>query len=481
MSDQNTPKEPAELMDTSGYEREGVNAEPAAEPIASNNVKPKKQGKNWDQLKTNFLSVFGQGIGKASILIAAFFIVIFSAIAYRSFRAIGNANQGSSATKVDTPDAPRPQVTIDEVSEREAARRANQANQEANEAGNKGQTYQPEFSPKIGSDSGQVQFDHAGNPISVSSQPGQGGQPGVPVSVAQQANHQAVDVVMPANEAAAAAAAQADAQRNQSIRAQQEEARTKYVTQVQTGVKEQAEILLGTVGKESGLRSSSRYSVVSYMPPAKPVATGSVQAANAASTSPVGATNTTAASVPKYAFRAGKVGYAQLDGEANTDDGTDVIATLHGGAYDGGKLIGKIEIAPRNIRLRFTSLTPPDDRPTLTINAIAIREEDAKQGVADSIDNHTLERYAALFVSSTLGGIAKAAAQPQGNVVILPNGQTITQNPELTNRRLAMFALGEVGVAAASEVRKVFDTPPTYKTNAKRGIGVVFLSDVIEK
>jgi intracellular multiplication protein IcmE len=180
-------------------------------------------------------------------------------------------------------------------------------------------------------------------------------------------------------------------------------------------------------------------------------------------------------------FKAGKAIFATLDSEVNTDDGGDVFATVQGGSYAGAKLIGKIEQAPRNIRLRFSILSPQDERPTLSVNAIAIREQDAKEGVADSINNHRLERYSALFAGSLLQGLGQAAAQPQGTAVVLPNGQTVVEQQELTNKRIGLFALGSVGTNAGAQVRQTFSEPPTYKTPANKGIGVVFLADVTEK
>ena len=79
--------------------------------------------------------------------------------------------------------------------------------------------------------------------------------------------------------------------------------------------------------------------------------------------------------------------YAVLDSEVNTDDGGDVIATIRGGSWDKAKVIGSVERGPNNIRLRFITLAPHDERPTMSINAVALREKDAKQGVAEHIDH----------------------------------------------------------------------------------------------
>ena len=65
--------------------------------------------------------------------------------------------------------------------------------------------------------------------------------------------------------------------------------------------------------------------------------------------------------------------------------------------------------------------------------------------------------------------------------IVLPNGQVVISQQELSNKRIAMYALGEVGNNAGSEVRKNFSQPPTYITPANKGIGLIFLTDATEQ
>jgi hypothetical protein len=53
----------------------------------------------------------------------------------------------------------------------------------------------------------------------------------------------------------------------------------------------------------------------------------------------------------------------------------------------------------------------------------------------------------------------------------------VNQQDEVNGRRIAMYALGEVGTNASGEVRKIVDQPATYGIKAGRGIGVMFLAD----
>lgn len=458
---EHNPDQPAQ--GPGGFEDESA---PAAEPGAR--VKDKKADR-MAVLKANFNSVFGHGIGKAGLIIAGLFVLIAGAFALRGLN--GPKAPEIASAQVDVPNAPPPVISVDPIDAREAERRAQMSAMEADAASQKGQTYQPGFNPVI------AQNGAAGGQAALNV-PGPGTPPPATPPVAP-----TMQVALPATETPQQTQqAQQEEQRRQAELDKQRTERDKYIAAVRGGVTEQAGEMLQGKGKDAGFGGRGIYSTVSYMPSAKPALPAAGAGAGAA-----GATGTTAPDEAggnvkkKLLFKAGSTAFATLDSEVNTDDGGEVFATMHGGKFNGARLIGKIEAAPRNIRLRFTILAPQDERPTVPINAIAIREEDAKQGVAETIDNHTLSRYTALLAGSLLSGLGRAAAEPQGDAIVLPNGQVVVSQQELTNKRIAMFALGEVGTNAGAEVRKNFSQPPTYITPANKGIGLIFLADVAEK
>jgi len=475
MSEPQTPSGADPLA--GGFEPEG--AEAAQAPTAGP-ATPARKGKSMAELKSNFLSVFGHGFGKFGLITAAVVVVLFVGLAVRSMR---SEPATKDTAKVDVPQAPQSKVGVDPIDEREAARRAEIAAREADVASKKGKTYQPDFNPAVTADAASSPANQA-MPTCVIDVPGQ------PCKTGQATAANKVEVTVPAGQSSAnkgggapTTASQQEAARQQAEdrRLQEaEKARQDYIKVIHAAVTKQVTDLLDGKDGEARSRASSTYSSASYLPSraATQQASTSTTAADT-NANPTSTVTKAARRIP--IFKAGKVIFATLDAEVNTDDGGEVFATVRGGKYDGAKLIGKIEQAPRNIRLHFTVLAPQDDRETLTISAIAIREEDAKQGVAEEIDNHIIERYAALFAGSTLSGIGKAAMQPQGETIVLPNGQVLMSNPPLSDKRIAMYALGEVGISAGAEVKKTFSEPPTYKTPAKKGIGVIFLADVNDK
>ena len=452
-----------------GFEPEG---EPqAASPSAKTAQKPKAKR---TEFADNFKSVFGHGFGKAAMIIAVVFIVVFAAVGIRGMH---KAGEGAQASAMDVPRAPRTKPSIDPVSQQEIDRRNGIEAQEADDAAKRGRTYQPGFTPAVAANQQPTQGAFAQPQIAAPAEPPApaSAPPQVPKTAPQGAP---VQVALPASSAAQNRGEQQEQQRRQTEADKAVAARQKYEEAVNKLVDSRVEDLMGEKPGQNGIGGHATFTAVSYLPPSR----GGAGAATASEAAVPDGASSSADGKKKPLFKAGHAIFATTDEEVNTDDGGDVFATIRGGPYDGAKLIGKIEQAPRNIRLHFTTLAPQDDRPTLTISAIAIREQDAKQGVAETIDNHTFERYAALFAGSVLTGIGQAAAAPQGTTEVLPNGTTLlVQSDNMSNKRIAMYALGNVGTSAGAEVKKTFSEPPTYIVPANQGIGVIFMTDVLPK
>jgi intracellular multiplication protein IcmE len=415
------------------------------------------KSKKSAELKNNFLAVFGHGIGKFSLIAIIIVIIIMTALAVRGFS--GNKQVINVKTQTDVPGAPKTSVSVDPITRKEADRRIQITTKEANDAASKKQTYQPDFVPAIAAENSQ---------------------PPVPPS-ASASQHSPASASSPSASPKQTQEEKDAERRAQTAYEKQVKARDDEVNKIYDSVKKQVDTLLDKGGKEGGIRSTSSYTTVSYLP--KPMAAASeIKTSIApASSTPDRAESSNVMERKNTVFKAGNIIYATLDAEVNTDDGGAVFATVRGGQYNGSKLIGKIETAPNNMRLHFMILSPQDDRPALHIDALGIREEDAKQGVAETIDHHILSRYSSLLISSMFSGLGQAAAQPQGETTILPNGQTVVSNSEVSNKRILMYAAGNAGTSAASEIRKNFGQPTTYATPANKGIGVIFLTDVSGK
>lgn len=456
---------------SAGFEREEIESE-----AVQQQPRPEKKSKS-DEMKRNLSAVFGHGVGKLSIIVVV--VVALSSLAL----GVRGLNQKQESVRlqsdIDVPNAPQPGIDMGEVSKQEFERRAQQAAREAAVAAERGETYQPNFDTKIIDNTritqdGVTQFNvPVGNDYS---HPQAGGAVNITIptgsNLPKTDNSYQNQASTPQNTQIQNQLSQQAAKTEQELKQAQAE-REKYVATVKEQVLKQAQSLFGEQG-QGGLNAQGAYSSVSYYPQ------------NTSSSGAATGTNTAASQAVignpsgKLLIKTGNMMYATLDSEVNTDDGGDVLATIRGGAWDGSKIIGRVEQGPNNIRLKFSILAPQDNRPTMAINAIALREEDAKQGVADDIDNHVFERYASLAAASLLSGYGKAYSQPSGTTIVT-NGTVVTTTEDPTTKRVVANAVGEMGDAISQEVRRGFNRPPTYSTPAQKGFGLFFMQDVHEQ
>lgn len=498
MSEQNSPQNEqqpneSELMGGAGFESEAPAQEAAGKP--STQPKPRKS----DEMKRNFLAVFGHGPGKFALIAIIAVVLIGLALGYRGLTA-KKADAGNTS-KMDVPNAPIPEVGVGPVSDREAARRAQAASLEAAKAAAQGQTYQPGFDPNI------VAANQGQTAPNAPAQFNVGAPPSPQGGAAQQ---QAVPITVPAGQATASstgsatnpqqhtpngqtAQQQSQAEQQAATRREQEyqaakTERDKYINAMREQVLKQVTGLFGDGQQQAQVNAVGAYSAVSYYPVnAGNGANGQGNTAVKTGITPVipeKAKTTDGLSIGdskgKMLIKTGNMMYATLDSEVNTDDGGEVLATVRGGKYDGAKLIGRIEQSPNNIRAKFSILAPQDSRATMRISAVALREEDAKQGVAENIDYHTLSRYTSLGVASLLSGYGKAYAIPAGTSIV-SNGTVVTTTEDPTNKRVVASVVGEMGTAIAGEIRRGFNRPTTYSTPAQHGFGLFFLQDVYDQ
>lgn len=464
--------EPAETG--SGYEPEGVaGAAPKEAP---------KRGKA-DEWKRNFQAVFGSGIGKVALIGIAVFVLGGLALGIRGLTS--KDAPAESTASVDVPNAPPAQVNLASVTPEEAKRRAAAAAAEAEAAAAKGGSYQPGFDPNIEEQAitgeGEVRFgDGPPQPQRISVGAGQANAGQAQAQAGNQPQGQQTTQQQ-----------QAEAARQQKQYDDAVKARDAYVNDMRNKFLDQVEQVMG--GREERQQRSVNTTVRYYVDKTQQQGGGQQATPGANQQQPglpqppaVGAGSGGAlAGAPigdsagrKPMIKTGNIMYATLDSEVNTDDGGHVLATVRGGDWDGSKLIGQVEQGPNNIRLNFTVLSPQDGRDTMRINAVALREDDAKQGMADDIDRHTFSRYTALAVASILSGVGQVARQPVGEIIVLPNGQVISSNQEPSDRRIIGSAIGELGSNMSQEVRQGFNRPPTFMTEANRGFALYFLQDV---
>lgn len=445
----------------------------ADETAAMKSTASARRKADADVKRQNLIATFGSGPGKLALLAVAVIVVVFLALGIGNFR---NPPIAQNNAQVDAPRTPENRVTTNPVTPQEAARRAEQSRLEARAAKEEGGSYQPGFDYNIGKANGYQQsekpavftgFDEVNEQTNQT--PDSYANPGsMQLKPAQQTSQ---------NQQAEIQRREQEMQRHSDrLAAEQkaaENARDKYVDSVSQEVVKQIGGMLASQGSES-LNSLGSYSQTNYYP---------ANAKNSSAATTASATNGAAAGQgatrSKPIIKAGSTAYATLDSEANTDDGRTVLATVRNGKWKGAKLIGQIEQAYNNVSLTFNVMAPQDDRPTMRVRAVALREQDAKMGMAEEINHHTLSRYSALAAAALLQGAGRVYQQPIGTTVVT-NGGIVTTTEEPTNRQIIGSAVGEIGIAFGSEIRtRGFNQPSTYSTPAETGFILYFLEDVM--
>lgn len=451
---------PDAVAEDQGFSPEPVNAQ-AASAARKNDAEVRRR---------NLRATFGSGPGKLALIAVAAVVVVFGVLAYTNMR---DAPVVGSKAQVDAPTSPQNRVSTNSVTPEEAARRADQSRREAEEAANKGGSYQPGFDYNIGASAKQdapgasAKFAGFATPEEEAARAQANGSArsmqaqAMPSGAApQQQTQQQLAEQQRRDQELQRASAKLETDQKQA-----EGDRDKYVDSVSSEIVKQIGGLFASQGNES-LNNLGAYSQTTYyVAPARGASGSGATALRAAARKPT--------------IKAGNTMYATLDSEANTDDGRTVLGTIRSGPWKGAKLIGMIEQSYNNISLTFTTLAPQDERSTMRIRAVALREQDAKMGMAEKIDHHTLSRYSSLAAAALLQGAGRVYQQPVGTTVSTPGG-IITTNEMPRDRQVIGSAVGEMGSAIGAEIRRRgFNQPSTYSTPAETGFMLYFLEDVL--
>jgi type IV secretory pathway VirB10-like protein len=112
-----------------------------------------------------------------------------------------------------------------------------------------------------------------------------------------------------------------------------------------------------------------------------------------------------------------------------------------------------------------------------SINAIALDPETYRSGLADSVDNHTFERYSKLAIASFVDGYADALQDTQ--TVTNTDGSSSTQTNALPDAADQMkMGIGKMGEKFSPIFEREFDRPPTVTVEANKSIIVMFMATV---
>jgi len=172
---------------------------------------------------------------------------------------------------------------------------------------------------------------------------------------------------------------------------------------------------------------------------------------------------------------AGRGIYAHAVLAANSDQNSPVVLEADSGPITHTRLVGSFARENDRLVIRVNKMTYGGQ--DVGVDGIVIAPDTMEAGVASSVDQHYVARFALPAAAAFVQGLGQAIAQSNSTVVASPfGGATAFQ-------RLNLGQQAGVGAgAAAARVGQALDQAAprgaTVKLDAKSSVGVMFLSDV---
>ncbi|MBO9428522.1 hypothetical protein [Sulfitobacter sp. R18_1] len=177
----------------------------------------------------------------------------------------------------------------------------------------------------------------------------------------------------------------------------------------------------------------------------------------------------------------GKILYATMVSEANSDAPGPIVAKVVQGELAGATLLGGFRVANDKLVLEFSSITIEETMSGKKVNdvfpmsAVAVDVKHVGTGIATDVDRHLFQRVAVTFATSFISGMADAVRAAGQVTSETPNGITTTM-PELNTREQFLIASGTAAGDVGSIINEVYgNKPTTVKVAAGTPVGILFL------
>ncbi len=176
-------------------------------------------------------------------------------------------------------------------------------------------------------------------------------------------------------------------------------------------------------------------------------------------------------------LEAGKIEYAQLITEANSDAPGPILAQLASGPLAGSRLIGTFKKNEEHLTLNFDTIVV--DGIAISTEAVALDPETARPGVITEIDHKYFQRIILPAAAAFVEGIGSAIAESGSTTVTVDGGAAVEESSNLDADQ-EFFK----GVEKASEkVGKILDekgnkVEPMLRVASGTHIGLLFVKGV---
>ena len=172
---------------------------------------------------------------------------------------------------------------------------------------------------------------------------------------------------------------------------------------------------------------------------------------------------------------AGRGIYAHTILAANSDSQSPVVLQADSGPIAGDRMIGSFSRQRTRLVIRISKVIHQNQE--IGVDGVVVAPSTMEVGVASSVDQNYLERFALPAAAAFIQGLGQAVAQSNSTSVLGPLGSVSVQNRLNFNQQLGIGA----GVAAAqigSELQQSTPHGPTVFLDVGSSVGVLFLTNV---
>ncbi len=179
---------------------------------------------------------------------------------------------------------------------------------------------------------------------------------------------------------------------------------------------------------------------------------------------------------------AGKILYAEIVGQANSDNPGPVIAKVLQGDYRGATLVGSFKTTREALVISFDKMTVETTRDgeeineTVPIKAVAVDTKDIGTGLASSVDRHLVSKLTIGFMSAFAQGFGDAVSDKGTTTYDTGNGTITTRNGDLDTSE-QLYSAGGKAISKGGDIlqQEFGNRPTTIIVKGGTPIGVLFL------
>ncbi len=178
-------------------------------------------------------------------------------------------------------------------------------------------------------------------------------------------------------------------------------------------------------------------------------------------------------------YPAGRIAYAQILTEANSDVPGPVLAQIASGPLSGSRVLGTFQKRDELLTINFDTVIV--DGVSIEIEGVAIDPKTTLPAVATDVDHHYLMRIALPMAAAFVEGMASAISS-SGLTTVTVEGDVVAEESEETDSEQEVASGIE---EAGQKLREILDETAddieiTVRVEAGTPIGILFLQPVVK-